>query len=350
MDKKSLSGLSNILLLITNRCNLHCDYCYVRQGTDVMSFEVAKEVIDNIDDGTVVDFFGGEALLEIELLNKIVDYAKEQNRKIVFQLFSNGTRYDEEVKALLAKGVNIGVSYDGTPYAQFYRTHNEDLSRSILENIIRMKKDIKGLGVKCSITPVNATTLTENCEYLYSKGLNFISHFLLREQGYWDEGSIRVLQRELHNYLMPWYLEHLEEVKLDYFDGLLIGKKRDTGCWAGREGVAIDFQGNLYPCQRFLTNGSKYVIGNIREGITDKTFMKYNISNFVGCKHCESFSKCTNVCIASQYEAGLMFKPIKEVCTVTNMLYEEIKVLEPYKDYIEERLLSVYYRKQCNGE
>ena len=78
--------------------------------------------------------------------------------------------------------------------------------------------------------------------------------------------------------------------------------------------------------------------------------MKYSITKFVGCAKCESVSKCANVCIASQHEAGLMFKPIKEVCNVTNILYEEIKVLEPYKDFIEKRLLSVYYKRNCSGE
>jgi sulfatase maturation enzyme AslB (radical SAM superfamily) len=100
-----------------------------------------------------------------------------------------------------------------------------------------------------------------------------------------------------------------------------------------------------------LTNVSNYVIGNIREGIIDNTFKKYSITKFVGCNKCECFSKCTNVCIASQHEAGLMFKPIKEVCALTNMLYEEVQVLEPHKDFIKERLLSVYYRQQnCRGE
>lgn len=337
----TLSGLKTVLFFITNRCNLKCSYCYVCQGKDVMSFDVAKKAIDNMDDGTVVDFFGGEALLELPLLNQIVDYANEQKRHLIFQLFSNGTRYDEEVKNLLAKGVNIGISFDGV--AMNDRTHSNELSELILKNAKAIKKDRRGLGVKVAITPQNVSRLVENVKYIYSEGFNFISHFILRED-VWDEESMAIYRQQLDE-LMDWYLLNINEVKLDYFDGFLISNKRRTGCWAGYEGVAINFNGDLYPCQRFLTDGSPFVIGTVNEGITNKMFQRYDISNFVGCKSCPSFNKCNNVCIASQWENGAMFKPIPCVCDVTNISFDIISKLEPYRDFIEDRLLKLHSGK-----
>ena len=307
-----------------------------------MPFPIAQSVIDNIDDGTVVDFFGGEALLEIELLNQIVDYANTNKRHIVFQLFSNGTRYDDEVKTLLAKGVNIGVSFDG--YSNFTRTHNHALTAKIFENIKKMKRDIPHLGVKSSITPENMTELRENAKYMVENGFNFVSHFILREQGFWTPETIPILRTNIRH-LLEWYIFNIEDVKLDYFDGMLVGNKRDTGCWAGREGVAVDCNGELYPCQRFLTNGSNFKIGTVESGITNNMFKRYNIANFVGCKKCTAFERCTNVCIAAQHEAGMMFCPIKEVCEVTKIVYEEVKVLEPYRPFIEDRLMKIHKKR-----
>ena len=338
---KTLVGLQNILLFITNKCNLKCSYCYVCQGKDIMPFDVAKNAIDNIDNGTVVDFFGGEALLELPLLNQIVDYAKEQDRKLVFQLFSNGTRYDDEVKALIKKGVNIGISFDGVSMND--RTHNNELSELILNNAKNIKKDRPNLGVKVAITPQNIDQLVKNVQYIYSEGFNFISHFILREN-VWDANSIDLYKKRI-NELMDWYIPNINNVKLDHFDGYLVGSKRRTGCWAGCDGVAINFNGDLYPCQRFLTNGSPFIIGTIDTGIVNKSFQKYDISKFVGCSTCSSFNKCNNVCIASQWENGVMFKPISCVCQITNITYDVVKKLEPYQEFIEDRLLKLHAGK-----
>jgi uncharacterized protein len=332
----TLSGLNNVLMFITNKCNLKCEYCYVCQGADVMSFDIAKKILDNIDDFTVVDFFGGEALLEIDLLEKIVDYAKEQNRHFVFQLYSNGTRFDERVRALLNKGVNIGVSFDGI--SSFDRTHNDELTQLILNNVKAIKKIRPGFGVKTAITPDNVDHIVDNVKFIYGEGINFISHFLLREN-VWTPESIKLYEVRI-NELMEWYSENIKNVKLDHFDGFLMGGKRKTGCWAGCEGVAINFNGDLYPCQRFLTNGSPFVIGNIDTGITNKMFQRYDIRKFVGCPGCDTYDKCNNICIASQWENGAVFKPIPCVCELTRISYQAVEKLRPHYDFIYERAMS----------
>ncbi|MDR3563306.1 MAG: radical SAM protein [Negativicutes bacterium] len=335
---RKLKGLKNVLLFITNRCNLKCSYCYVRQGGDVMPFAVARQVIDNIDDGTVVDFFGGEALLELPLLHAIVDYSIGQGRKLVFQLFSNGTRYDDEVRRLLAKGVNIGISFDGLAMEE--RTHDEELSKLILANAKALKKDRPGMGVKVAITPRNVSRLVENVKYLSAEGFNFISHFLLRED-VWDQGAIASLKSQTEK-LMDWYCLHINEVKLDHFDGYLLGGKRRTGCWAGCDGVAVGFGGELYPCQRFLTNGSPFVIGTVDSGITNRRFQRVDIAQMVGCSGCSIFKRCSNICIAAQWENGGLLKPIAGVCAVTKVLFDAAKKLETHRSFIEERLLRIH--------
>ncbi|MDR3563495.1 MAG: radical SAM protein [Negativicutes bacterium] len=331
---RTLAGLKNVLLFITNQCNLKCEYCYVQQDSQVMDLSLALKVIDNIDDGTVIDFFGGEPTLEIDMLQSIVDYAKDNGRQIVFQLFTNGTRFDDKVKKLIESGVNPGVSFDGL--GSDLRNHNEHTTFKILENIKKLQKISPNIGVKCAITPQTVHYLSDNVRYCVNLGLKKISHFVLRED-VWDDTSLKVFQEQLQQ-LIPYYINNFDVVNLGYFNGLIIENKREASCWAGREGVAINFNGHLYPCQRFLTNGSPFIIGNVDHGITNTIFKRYKIANLVGCPNCEIVNRCNNMCIACQWEHGTMLKPIDSVCKLTKILFKEIEPLQAIKDKIEERI------------
>jgi uncharacterized protein len=200
-----------------------------------------------------------------------------------------------------------------------------------------MKKDNPRLSIKTSITPQNVSRLVENVQYLNNLGFNKISHFILREN-VWNEQDIHTYEEQM-KLLVKYYDNHINDYILDYLDGFIIGQKRKFGCWAGRDGVAVNFNGDLYPCQRFLTNGSPYIIGNVNTGITNHMFQRYDIAKFVGCKKCESFNQCNNVCIASQWESGMLTMPIKCVCELTKISYKSIIPLLHHKEFINQRIL-----------
>jgi radical SAM protein with 4Fe4S-binding SPASM domain len=301
-----------------------------------MPFEIAKKVIDNVADGTIVDMFGGEALLEINLLNRIVDYANAQGRRLAFQLFSNGSRYDDAVKELLRKGVSIGVSFDGL--GQFARTHDDAMTQTVIRNIQAMKADYPWLGVKTAITPDSIDSMVDSVKYMNNLGMNFVSQFLLRED-VWTPGSIKLYDKRIRE-LVDYFGSKLEEgsdVWISYLAGHVIDNYRTTGCWAGSIGCAVSWTGDIYPCQRFLTKGSPFIIGNVDEGITDNRFRKYSIKNFIGCGSCNVADRCSNVCIASQWEHGSLCSPIKSVCELTKITYDAIEPLMKYKDRFNER-------------
>lgn len=333
---RTLSELTNVMLFITDRCNFQCDYCYVQQETHVLPFEIAKKVIDNIDDGTVVDMFGGEALLEIDLLNRIVDYANDNGRRLVFQLFSNGSRWDAGVKALLDKGVTIGVSFDGL--GQYARTHDDAVTKQVIVNIQAMKAEYPWLGVKCAITPENIDYIVDSVKYTNGLGMNFVSQFLLRED-VWTPESISVYKKRIPE-LVAYFDQKLSEgsdVWISYLAGYVTDNYRTTGCWAGSIGCAVSWNGDIYPCQRFLTKDSPFIIGNVDTGITDTRFRRYSIKNFIGCSTCGVVDRCSNVCIAAQWENGSLCAPIKSVCEITKFTYEAVEPLMKYKDRFNDR-------------
>ena len=335
--KRTLSGLNNVLLFLTDKCNLSCDYCYVRQGNSVMDVSLAKKVIDNVDDGTIIDFFGGEPTLFPELIREIVDYASENDRHLIFQLFSNGTLIGDEILALArSRRVNIGISFDG--YGMLSRTHSEELAKVVLNNAVMLNREF-GNGVKCAITPDNVGSLLESVQLLASSGVHRISHFILRED-VWSADDIARYREQLKR-LVRWYDINFDSNILDYLDSFVFGERRAAGCWAGREGVAVNFNGDLYPCQRFLTDGSKFVIGNVDTGVTNKSFCKYCLDDMVGCSACPVRGKCNNCCIASQYEHGSILQPIKCVCDLTRVTLEEVTVLSRHRSKIQKRYESM---------
>jgi uncharacterized protein len=324
------------MLFITDRCNFQCDYCYIKQGVHTLSFEVAKKVIDNIDDFTVVDMFGGEALLELDLLNRIVDYANSGGRKLIFQLFSNGSRWDSEVQALLDKGVSIGVSFDGLD--QYRRTHDNKMSFKVQSNILQMREVYPWLGVKTCISPENVHRMMGNVIFMNSIGMPQVSQFILRED-VWNKASIEVY-REQFAREVQYFGEHLaagDDVWLSYPAGFVIDNPRTTGCWAGSTGCAVDWNGDIYPCQRFLTNRAPLVIGNVDTGITDRRFQRYTIDNFLKCERCDIRDRCSHLCIAAQWEAGSICSPITCVCELNHISYELAAPLKEFADVIQKR-------------
>lgn len=129
------SGMSQSLtFIVTEDCNLRCKYCYIthKSSNKRMSFETAKKFIDYVlnenikyQDAVVLDFIGGEPLLEIELIDKICDYFKIETYKKNNQWFwnyrinicTNGVNYsDDRIQKFLNKNygkVSLSITIDG---------------------------------------------------------------------------------------------------------------------------------------------------------------------------------------------------------------------------------------------
>ena len=124
-----------ITFIVTEDCNLRCKYCYIthKASNKRMNFDTAKQFIDyiltadiNLADEVIIEFFGGEPMLEIELVGQISDYFKKRAYELDhpwswryrFNFSTNGVNYGSpEVQAYIRKNagkVSIGISIDGT--------------------------------------------------------------------------------------------------------------------------------------------------------------------------------------------------------------------------------------------
>lgn len=323
-----------LCLHVAHDCNLRCTYCFADEGEykgkrSLMSYETGQKALEFLakNSGTrknlEVDFFGGEPLMNFEVVKKLVEYGrsieKEYNKNFRFTITTNGLLLDEEkLKYINENMVNIVLSIDGR--------------KNINDN---MRKTIKGTSSYDIIVPkFQDVANSRNQEKYYVRGtftrnnLDFSKDVLhLADLGFKqisvepvvaspeDEYSIR--QEDLdkikdeYEKLALEMLKRKEENKSFNFFHFMIDLtggpcsiKRIVGCGAGSEYLAITPEGELYPCHQFVGD-KEFLLGTVDTGIEnlDKTcdFEACNVLAKDDCKRCWAKYYCSGGCGANAF-------------------------------------------------
>lgn len=320
-----------------------------------MSIETFDKVFDNLhsfiersgEPNYHVSFFGGEPLLNWELIEYAVPKFKADPLCKGIVIISNMTLIDEEKSDfILRNGIGVSWSFDGissnesrpllkVPENEFY----VDSDGGILD----MYKDKQHLllrhvdGCKFMVWPGNSQTMVDNLEFFVDWGLNFPDYSLVRDD-VWTKDDIINFRSDVQN-LSNRVIKYInEENKLvvpgfyslyiaDAMLGLSKGK-RPFGCFAGCRGMAIMPDGSSYPCARF---GSKKIM-EIDEDYDFKYYQdKFNPQNFDKCIECSLYKVCNAGCTYSQVRNDN--KPLDSICELFHILHEEAhRVLHECKD------------------
>ena len=298
----------NITFVVTENCNLNCTYCYEKHKTNKrMTKEVAKQAVDFIlnenlvnnyydatkNNAVVLEFIGGEPLLEIDLINYIVEYFKFRSFELnhpwannyMISITSNGTLYEnEKVQDFLKRNtdkVNLAITIDGNKKLHDKCRIFPDGSGSY--DIV--EKAIKSQIANGYIKPTKITLCPENVMYLndalknvWSLGLQGAHTNCVFEKG-WTVEDAKVLyyqMKELADYLLQD--DNYSKYYCSLFDENCGNKLTDRQNWCGGNGdmLAIGTDGKCYPCIRFMkyclsTPGrEEQSIGDIWNGIDSK--------------------------------------------------------------------------------
>lgn len=319
-----------VTFIVTEDCNLRCSYCYQvhKNNKHRMTFEIAKKAIDYLLDnpqmfdaeGVLWDFIGGEPLLEIDLIDQIMDYIKIKTYKLEHKwaknyrinIGTNGTLYDRpNVQRFIKKNkgkLNMGITIDGTKRKhdmhRVYQNGNGSYD-DVFRNIPQWLQDFPSSTTKVTFGSEDLVYLKESIIHLWKNGLSIIPANVVFEDA-WKEGDDVVFEeqlRELADYIID--NELWDKVNCTLFDDR-IGRPNDRTsinsnyCGTGRM-LAIDAQGNFYPCLRFsdftLCEKKGIPIGNIETGIDyDKVRPFLSLSTEVisseECLNCEIASGC----------------------------------------------------------
>ncbi len=334
--KNNSKVIKALCLHIAHTCNLNCSYCFASQGKyqgerALMSFEVGKQAFDFLvaNSGSrrnlEVDFFGGEPLMNWDVVKQLVAYAriieKEHNKNFRFTLTTNGVLIDDDVIDFLNKEMdNVVLSLDGrkevhdrfrVDYAgngsydkilpkfkklvdarggeKYYMRgtfthHNVDFTNDIFHMADLGFTELSMEPVVCS--PDDPSALTEEDLPKLFEQYEILANEMIKRK---KEGR-------------PFTFYHY---MLDLTEGPCI-YKRITGCGSGTEYMAVTPWGELFPCHQFVGD-PKYSLGNIWDGVTNTAvqdeFRKCNAYARPDCKDCWAKLYCSGGCAANAYHA-----------------------------------------------
>ena len=336
-DYKNNSKVVKALCLhVAHTCNLNCSYCFASQGKyqgerALMSFEVGKQAFDFLiaNSGTrtnlEVDFFGGEPLMNWDVVKQLVAYArsieKQYNKNFRFTFTTNGMLINDEVIDFLNKEMtNVVLSLDGRKEVNDHFRKNyagQGSYDTIVPNFQRLveKRGGKDYYVRGTFTH-NNVDFTNDLFHMADLGFTELSmepvvcppddpYALTKEDlpKLFEQYEIlakEMLRRKKEGRGFTFY-----HYMLDLKNGPCI-YKRITGCGSGTEYMAVTPWGELFPCHQFVGD-PKYSLGNIWDGVTNTAvqdeFRSCNAYARPECKDCWAKLYCSGGCAANAYHA-----------------------------------------------
>ncbi len=318
--------LRALCLNITSSCNLNCEYCFAEsEKAENMTLATAKNalklLLDNSDpDSTLqIDFFGGEPLLNFELVKEFIPFAKATNRDIKFTLTTNGLLLTDEVLDFLNREeVSLILSLDGDK-------KTNDLNRkspngvsvwdTIISNIKNTVASRKGNNyyIRGTFTP-SSLNITDTAKFFTDNELyRFSLEGAKGNPGHsWaiSDKNIAQIKKEYEK-LAAFILEKRNSgLPIDFFhfnvylDTPLCAPRRLSGCGAGVEYISISPDGKIYPCHQLhsedFSMGALDTISDSFKSVKNK-FFSSNIETKKGCSQCWARFYCSGGCHASSW-------------------------------------------------
>ena len=335
--KAKTSGVIKALCIhIAHTCNLNCSYCFASQGKyhgdrAIMSFEVGKRALDFLVENSgsrrnlEVDFFGGEPLMNFDVVKQMVAYArsieKEHNKNFRFTLTTNGMLIDDDVIDFANREMsNVVLSLDGRK--EIHDRYRVDYAgKGSWETIVpKFQKLVESRGgknyyMRGTFTHANPDFL-EDIKQMLDLGFTELS----MEPVVCAPGDPSELTQEDLPIVLDQY-EKLAELmrKRDkegkpftfyhYMIDLTGGPciyKRISGCGSGTEYMAVTPWGDLYPCHQFVGE-EKFKLGDIWNGVTNnetvEEFASCNVYARPECHDCWAKLYCSGGCAANAYHS-----------------------------------------------
>ena len=312
-------------LLLTQRCNLACPYCYIGKRDCRMPIEVADKIIEfayhNTPPSEKIDvgFFGGEPLLEFELLKEIIYHFKAHRNfdkdRVLFTVVTNGTIFSPAIADFIEEHeIGFGVSCDGPPAIHDLnrRFINGKGSSAIVEQTIQQAlKAFSGVMVNAVYAPQTLRYLPATVEYFSSLGVRQI--YLNPDfTANWTQEAIEQLP-EVYRAIGELYIQYCRQ-NSPHFISLIDSKIAVIlrqgyhpleRCRMGCGEFAFSPEGNIYPCERLVGDGSNgHCIGDVYNGIQ---LEKLQCRRLAGdslnpeCSNCGLKDYCMNWCGCSNY-------------------------------------------------
>ncbi len=343
--ERSGNVIKALCLHIAHTCNLNCSYCFASQGKyngerAVMSFEVGKQALDFLiaNSGTrhnlEVDFFGGEPLMNWQVVKDLVLYArsieKQHNKNFRFTLTTNGILIDDDVIDFCNKEMsNVVLSLDGRK--EVHDRYRVDYAgNGSWEKVVpKFQKLVAARGgknyyMRGTFTHANPDFLND-IKCMLDLGFTELSMEpvvcpkddpealtpedieIIKDQYDQLAELMRQRRKEGHPFTFYHYMIDLKGGPCIY--------KRISGCGSGTEYMAVTPWGDLYPCHQFVGDES-YKLGDIWNGVSNherqEEFRSCNVYARPECADCWAKLWCSGGCAANALHASGSIRGIYE--------------------------------------
>ncbi len=336
-QKRRSAGVVKALCLhVAHSCNLNCSYCFASQGKyhgerALMSFEVGKQSLDFLVANSgqrrnlEVDFFGGEPLMNFDVVKQLVAYArsieKEHQKNFRFTLTTNGMLIDDDVIDFANREMsNVVLSLDGRKEVHD-RFRVDYAGKGSWDRIVpKFQKLVAARGnknyyMRGTFTHANPDFL-KDIQQMLDLGFTELSmepvvcaaddpSALTREDlpivlEQYEKLAELMIQRRREGRPFTFY-----HYMIDLKGGPCI-YKRISGCGSGTEYMAVTPWGDLYPCHQFVGE-ERFCLGNVWDGVTNHAcqaeFAACNVYAHPECADCWARLYCSGGCAANAYHA-----------------------------------------------
>lgn len=333
--KKRKTVVKAMCLHIAHDCNLACKYCFAEEGEyhgrrALMSLEVGKKALDFLvaNSGNrvnlEVDFFGGEPLMNWDVVKELVIYGRsleeKNNKKFRFTLTTNGVLLNDDIMEFANKEMaNVVLSLDGRKVVNDNMRPFRNGKGSYDLIVPKFQKFAESRGDKSYY--VRGTFTRENLDFSED-----VKHFA--DLGFKHMSIEPVVGGEDEPYAireedLPKIMEEYDKLALEYIKRAKEGNgfnffhfmidlnqgpcvaKRLSGCGSGTEYLAVTPWGDFYPCHQFVGE-EKFLMGNVYDGITrtdiQDNFKLCNVYAKEKCRKCFARYYCSGGCAANSYK------------------------------------------------
>ena len=336
LKEKSAGVIKALCMHIAHTCNLNCSYCFASQGKyhgdrALMSFEVGKRALDFLVENSgsrhnlEVDFFGGEPLMNFDVVKQLVAYArsieKEAGKNFRFTLTTNGMLIDDDVIEFANRECsNVVLSLDGRKEVHDrYRVDyagNGSWERIVpkFQKLVEAREG-KNYYMRGTFTHANPDFL-KDIEKMLELGFTELSmEPVVGPES--DPSSLTAedlpIVLEQYEKLAALMLKRHREGKPFTFYHYMIDLKggpciykRISGCGSGTEYMAVTPWGDLYPCHQFVGE-EKFKLGNVFDGVSNfeaqEDFAACNVYSRPECRECWARLYCSGGCAANAYHS-----------------------------------------------
>ncbi|MEA4897890.1 thioether cross-link-forming SCIFF peptide maturase [Bacillota bacterium Meth-B3] len=335
--KKKVGEVKALCLHVAHTCNLSCDYCFASQGKyhgerALMSFTVGKRALDFLMDSSgnrrnlEVDFFGGEPLMNFDVVKQLVAYARSvegaRGKRFRFTLTTNGVLLDDEVTDFLNREMhNVVLSLDGRKevHDRLRKTANGQGSYDLVVPRFRRfveRRGQRGYYMRGTFTARNVD-FTEDVLHMADLGFTQLSMEPVvcapGEPYALTEADLPALCSQYERLAREMLAREKAGVGFTFYHYILDLKhgpcihKRVAGCGSGTEYLAVTPWGDLYPCHQFVGDPA-FLMGNVWDGVTNQAlvnrFAGVNVFSREACRTCWARLYCSGGCAANSYHAS----------------------------------------------